>query len=146
MKKLRNVLMVDDNPADLDLAREALRDKAYRTQIYTVRDGEEALSFLQKKVPFSEKPRPDLILLDLNLPKKDGRRVLADLKADSSLHGIPVVIFSTSQLSEDIARSYELGANCYVTKPGNLIEFFGAVKAIEEFWFGVTTLPERGQL
>jgi len=144
MKKVRNVLMVDDNPADLDLAREALREKAYRSQIYTVRDGEEALAFLHKKSPHSDKPRPDLILLDLNLPKKDGRMVLADLKSDPNLHKIPVVIFSTSQLSEDISRSYELGANCYVTKPGNLIEFFSAVKAIEEFWFGVTSLPERG--
>ena len=144
MKKVRNLLMVDDNPADLDLAREALREKAHRSQFYTVRDGEEALLFLRKKGAYSEKPRPDLVLLDLNLPKKDGRKVLTELRSDPKLHGIPVVIFSTSQLSEDIARSYELGANCYVTKPGNLIEFFGAVKAIEEFWFGVTSLPERG--
>lgn len=144
MKRVRNLLMVDDNPADVDLAREALREKAHRSQIYTVRDGEEALLFLRKKEPYSEKPRPDLVLLDLNLPKKDGRKVLTELRSDPNLRGIPVVIFSTSQLSEDIARSYELGANCYVTKPGNLIEFFGAVKAIEEFWFGLTSLPERG--
>ena len=152
MKRVRNVLMVDDNPADLDLAREALQEKAHRSQIYTVRDGEEALLFLHKLGTYSGKPRPDLVLLDLNLPKKDGRKVLAEIKSDPNLHGIPVVIFSTSQLSEDIARSYELGANCYVTKPGNLIEFFNAVKAIEEFWFGIANLPEpslseqRGQL
>ena len=90
-------------------------------------------------------PRPDLVILDLNLPKKDGRTVLAELKADAGLHGIPVVVFSTSRLSSDIARSYELGANCYVSKPGNLNDYFAAVKAIEEFWFGLTSLPQRGK-
>jgi chemotaxis family two-component system response regulator Rcp1 len=142
MKRIRNLLMVDDNPADLDLAREALREQADRSQIHTARDGEEALAFLHRKGVHAKKPRPDLVMLDLNLPKKDGRKVLAEVKTDPNLHEIPVVIFSTSRLSEDISRSYELGANCYVTKPGNLKEFLTAVKAIEEFWFGLSMLPE----
>ena len=145
MKEIRIVLMVDDNPADVDLAREALKERSHRSQIATVGDGEEALAFLQKRGIHAEKPRPDLIVLDLNLPKKDGRTVLAEIKSDPGLHGIPVVVFSTSRLSSDISRSYELGANCYVNKPGNLNEFFAAVKAIEEFWFGLTSLPPRGK-
>jgi len=128
----------------VDLAREALHNKANRSRINTVQDGEEAIAFLRQTGAYAEKPRPDLVILDLNLPKKDGRAVLAELKADPGLHGIPVVIFSTSRLSSDISRSYELGANCYVNKPGNLSEFFAAVKAIEEFWFGLTSLPQRG--
>jgi len=145
MKEIRIVLMVDDNPADVDLAREALLERSHRSKIDTVGDGEEALAFLKQKGTHAQKPRPDLVILDLNLPKKDGRAVLAELKADPGLHGIPVVIFSTSRLSSDISRSYELGANCYVNKPGNLNEFFAAVKAIEEFWFGLTSLPPRGK-
>jgi chemotaxis family two-component system response regulator Rcp1 len=145
MKEVRIVLLVDDNPADVDLVREALQEKAHRIQIDSVGDGEEALSFLKRRGVYAEKPRPDLVILDLNLPKKDGRAVLAELKSDSGLRGIPVVIFSTSRLSQDIARSYELGANCYVNKPGNLNDFFTAVKAIEEFWFGLISLPQRGK-
>jgi len=145
MTEVRTVLMVDDNPADVDLAREALHCKANRSRINTVPDGEEAIAFLRQKGIYAEKPRPDLVILDLNLPKKDGRAVLAELKTDPNLPGIPVVIFSTSRLSTDISGSYELGANCYVNKPGNLSEFFAAVKAIEEFWFGLTSLPQRGK-
>ena len=111
----------------------------------TVGDGEEAISFLKRMGKHADVPRPDLVILDLNLPKKDGRAVLAEVKSDPALHVIPVVVFSTSRLSSDIARSYELGANCYVHKPGNLNEFFCAVKAIEEFWFGLTSLPQRGK-
>jgi chemotaxis family two-component system response regulator Rcp1 len=144
MKEIRIVLMVDDNPADIDLAREALKEGSPRSMINTVGDGEEAVAFLQRRGIYAEQPRPDLVILDLNLPRKDGRAVLAEVKADPSLQGIPVVIFSTSRLSSDIARSYELGANCYVNKPGNLNDFFSAVKAIEEFWFGLTSLPQRG--
>ena len=145
MKEIRIVLMVDDNPGDVDLAREALRDREHRSHVDTVGDGEEAIAFLKQKGIHAEKPRPDLVILDLNLPKKDGRAVLAELKSDPDLHGIPVVVFSTSRLSSDISRSYELGANCYVNKPGNLNDFFSAVKAIEEFWFGLTSLPQRGK-
>ena len=143
-KDIRVVLMVDDNPADVDLAREALKEKSPRSQVNTVGDGEQAIDFLKRKGIHADQPRPDLVILDLNLPKKDGRAVLAEVKSDPSLHGIPVVIFSTSRLTSDIARSYELGANCYVNKPGNLNEYFAAVKAIEEFWFGLTSLPQRG--
>jgi two-component system, chemotaxis family, response regulator Rcp1 len=146
MREARIVLMVDDNPADVNLVREALKENAHRSQIDTVGDGEEAMAFLHRKGIHAGKLRPDLVILDLSLPKKDGRAVLAELKSDPGLHGIPVVIFSTSRLSQDIARSYELGANCYVNKPGNLKEFFAAVKAIEEFWFGLTSLPQRGEL
>ena len=145
MKEIRIVLMVDDNPADVDLAREALKEKSYRSRLDTVGDGEEAITFLKQRGIHAEKPRPDLVILDLNLPKKDGLAVLAEIKADPGLHGIPVVIFSTSRLGSDISRSYELGANCYVNKPGNLKDFFAAVKAIEEFWFGLTSLPQRGK-
>ncbi len=145
MKGIRIVLMVDDNPADVDLAREALKDRSARSQIRTACDGEEAIAFLKRLGTHGDTPRPDLVILDLNLPKKDGRAVLAELKSDPGLHEIPVVIFSTSQLSSDIVRSYELGANCYVNKPGTLNEFFSAVKAIEEFWFGLTSLPQKGK-
>lgn len=145
MKEVRTVLMVDDNPADVDLAREALHTKANRSLISAVPDGEEAISFLRQTGVYAEKPRPDLVILDLNLPKKDGRAVLAELKSDPALRAIPVVMFSTSRLGSDISRSYELGANCYVNKPGNLSDFFAAVKAIEEFWFGLTSLPPRGK-
>jgi len=145
MTEIRVVLMVDDNPADVDLAREALKEKSPRSQVHTEGDGAEAVDFLRKQSVHAGQPRPDLVILDLNLPKKDGRTVLAELKADAGLHGIPVVVFSTSRLSSDIARSYELGANCYVSKPGNLNDYFAAVKAIEEFWFGLTSLPQRGK-
>jgi len=145
VKEIRIVLMVDDNPADVDLAREALNHPAARSEISTVGDGEEAIAFLRKTGAYCDQRRPDLVILDLNLPKKDGRAVLKELKADPGLHGIPVVVFSTSRLSSDISKSYELGANCYVNKPGNLNEFFATVKAIEEFWFGLTSLPQRGK-
>lgn len=145
MRSERTVLMVDDNPADVDLAREALKERSPRSQVSTVGDGEEALAFLKKEGIYAEQDRPDLVILDLNLPKRDGRSVLKELKGDPGLQGIPVVIFSTSRLSSDIARSYELGANCYVNKPGNLNEFLAAVRAIEEFWFGLTSLPQRGK-
>jgi CheY-like chemotaxis protein len=145
MTEERIVLMVDDNPADVDLTREALKQKSPRSLVNTVGDGEQAIAFLRRTGIHTQQPRPDLVILDLNLPKKDGRAVLAELKSDPALHGIPVVVFSTSRLSSDISRSYELGANCYVTKPGNLNDFFSAVKAIEEFWFGLTSLPQRGK-
>ena len=145
MKEVRIVLMVDDNPADVDLAREALKGRARTSQMNTVGDGEEALAFLKKLGTHVDEPRPDLVILDLNLPKKDGRAVLREVKSDPALHGIPIVVFSTSRLSSDISKSYELGANCYVNKPGNLKEFFAAVRAIEEFWFGLSSLPQRGK-
>jgi CheY-like chemotaxis protein len=143
MKEVRIVLLVDDNPADVDLAREALQERLYRIQVESVGDGEEALAFLKRKGIHEKELRPDLVILDLNLPKKDGRAVLAEVKADADLRTIPVVVFSTSRAMPDIGRSYELGANCYVSKPGNLKDYFSAVQSIEQFWFGSATLPRK---
>ena len=143
MKEARIVLLVDDNPADVDLAREALQENVHGVQVESVGDGEEALAFLKRRGIYAEKPRPDLVVLDLNLPKKDGRAVLAEVKSDTNLRTIPVVVFSTSRSMADIARSYELGANCYVSKPGNLDDYFLAVQSIEEFWFGSVSLPRK---
>jgi two-component system, chemotaxis family, response regulator Rcp1 len=142
MRLMPSILVVDDNPADVVLAREALAGSAYCSQIKNAEDGVEAMAFLNRTGKHTNATRPDLVILDLNLPKKGGLAVLAAMKAYPDLRRIPVVIFSTSRLSEDIARSYELGANCYVSKPGNLDEFFAALKAIEEFWFGTATLPQ----
>ncbi len=114
-------------------------------QISNVRDGAEALAFLYRREKYANAIRPDLVLLDLNLPKRDGLSVLAAMKAGPDLRRIPVVIFSTSELRKDIVRSYEMGANCYVRKPGNLTEFFSAVKSIEQFWFGFAVLPPQGE-
>ena len=145
MKATHELLIVDDNPADIALAREGLMACAYRGQINSVRDGAEALAFLGRQGNYASALKPDLVILDLNLPKIDGLAVLAEMKANPDLRRIPVVVFSTSQLSKDIARSYELGANCYISKPGNLTEFFSMMKSIEEFWFGSVSLPPRGE-
>lgn len=145
MKSAHELLIVDDNPADIALAREALTACSYRGQIRTVGDGVEALAFLSRRANYANAVKPDLVLLDLNLPKRDGLAVLTAMKANPDLRRIPVVIFSTSQLNTDIARSYELGANCYVSKPGNLTEFFSMMRSIEEFWFGSVSLPPRGE-
>ena len=143
MKQVCIILLVDDNPADVDLVREALQGNVHRIQVESVGDGEEALAFLNRRGSHVEKPRPDLVILDLNLPKKDGRAVLAEVKADAELRTIPIVVFSTSRSLLDIGRSYELGANCYVSKPGNLNDYFAAVQSIEEFWFGCASLPRK---
>jgi CheY-like chemotaxis protein len=144
MKPPHELLIVDDNPADIALAREALSACAYSGRIKSVEDGAEALAFLNRRGNYQNAVKPDLVLLDLNLPKRDGLAVLAAMRASPDLRRIPVVIFSTSQLNRDICRSYELGANCYVTKPGNLSEFFAMMKTIERFWFGSVSLP-RGE-
>jgi CheY-like chemotaxis protein len=145
MTSAHELLIVDDNPADIVLAREALAVCAYCGQINSVGDGAEALSYLGRRGTYANAIKPDLVLLDLNLPKRDGLAVLAAMKANPDLRRIPVVIFSTSQLSQDIARSYELGANCYVSKPVTLTEFFSMMKSIEQFWFGSVRLPPRGE-
>ncbi len=145
MKPAHELLIVDDNPADIALAREALTACAYRGQIRSLGDGAEALAFLDRRGSYTNATRPDLVILDLNLPKRDGLAVLAAMRASPELRKIPVVIFSTSQLGSDIARSYELGANCYLSKPGNLTEFFSVMKSIERFWFGSVSLPPRGE-
>jgi CheY-like chemotaxis protein len=145
MIPVRHLLIVDDNPADINLAREALKECAPTCQIHSVQDGMEALAFLERRGNYSDVVRPDLVILDLNLPKRGGLAVLAAIKAGPDLRCIPVIIFSTSQLSPDIIRSYELGANCYVCKPGNLTDFFAAMKSIEQFWFVFASLPPRGE-
>ncbi len=139
------LLIVDDNPADIALVCEALAGNAHGCKINSVGDGVEAMAFLNRREKYASARRPDLVILDLNLPKKDGLAVLAAMKAGADLRCIPVVIFSTSQLRKDVLRSYEGGANCYVKKPGNLAEFFAAVKSIEEFWFSFVNLPPRGE-
>lgn len=145
MRLALDFLVVDDNPADVALVTEALAGSQHHSRISTVGDGVEAMDFLSHREKYENASRPDLVILDLNLPKKDGLAVLAAMKASPELRRIPVVIFSTSELRRDIMRSYELGANCYVRKPGNLNDFFAAVKSIEEFWFGSVSLPPKGE-
>ena len=137
------ILLVEDNPGDVLLTKEALRDDKLRVNLNVVVDGEEAMAFLRKEGRFTAVPRPDLILLDLNLPKKDGRQVLSEIKADDVLKCIPVVILTTSQAEEDILRAYRLSANCYVQKPIDLEQFIRVVRSIESFWFTVVKLPSQ---
>jgi CheY-like chemotaxis protein len=136
-----NLLIVEDNPGDLRLMREALRDARISNQIHSVADGEEAMAYLYKRNPYADSPRPDLIILDLNLPRKDGREVLAEIKADHDLSTIPVVILSSSQAEQDIYKAYLLAANCFITKPVDLDQFLAVVKSIENFWLSVVKLP-----
>jgi chemotaxis family two-component system response regulator Rcp1 len=143
MKPLPEILLVDDNPADGLLAQEALVGSRHQSHINRVKDGEEAMAYLHRAGPYADAVRPDLVILDLNLPNKDGRAVLTEAKADADLHTIPIVVFSTSRALMDILGSYELGANCYVSKPGSLNEFFLAVQSIEEFWFSSASLPRE---
>jgi CheY-like chemotaxis protein len=135
------ILLVEDNPGDVRLTIEALREGKVRNRLNVAEDGVKALAFLRREGPYASAPRPDLILLDLNLPKKDGRAVLAEIKADDRLKLIPVVILTTSKADEDIVRSYELAANCYVTKPVDLDQFITVVRSIEDFWLTIVTLP-----
>ena len=144
MQPVPEILMVDDNPADIALVCEAMAEGKRRCKVHSVEDGMEAMSFLRREGRYAESVRPDLVVLDLNLPKKDGRKVLAEVKDNPELRGIPVVIFSTSQAGGDVVSCYELGANCYVSKPMNLAGFFGAIHSIEEFWFGLAILPKKG--
>jgi chemotaxis family two-component system response regulator Rcp1 len=137
------ILLVDDNPADTDLTSEVLMRNGCSTHIHAVVDGVEGIAFLRREGKYANVLLPDFVILDLNLPKKDGRAVLADVKADPVLRKIPIVIFSTSEARQDIERSYELGANCYVSKPGNLQGFISAVTSIGEFWFGLAHLPRE---
>jgi chemotaxis family two-component system response regulator Rcp1 len=136
-----NLLIVEDNPGDVRLIREALREGRVRNKIYSVADGEEAMAYLYKQDNFSEAPRPDLILLDLNLPRKDGREVLAEIKSDKDLNSIPVVILTSSEAEKDILKAYDLNANCFITKPVELDQFLSVVRSIENFWLSVVKLP-----
>ncbi|HLI26557.1 MAG TPA: response regulator [Chloroflexota bacterium] len=135
------ILLVEDSPADVDLTREALEDAKVRNHLSVVADGVEALAFLRREGRYADAPRPDLILLDLNLPKKDGREVLAEIKADPALRRIPVVVLTTSEAEQDILRSYDLHANCYITKPVDLEAFIEVVRSIEGFWLAIVRLP-----
>ena len=137
------ILLVEDNPGDVRLTIETLKSAKVRNTLHVARDGIDAMAFLRREPPFTDAPRPDLILLDLNLPKKDGREMLADLKAEPSLRRIPVVVLTTSQAEEDILRSYDLHANCYITKPIDLNQFIIVVKSIENFWLTIVSLPSH---
>lgn len=141
--KTTEVLLVDDNPADTDLTSEVLARNGCPSHIHAVIDGVEAIAFLRHEGKYAHEILPDFVILDLNLPRKDGRAVLSDVKADPVLMRIPIAIFSTSEARQDIVRSYELGANCYVSKPGNLRDFISAVTSIGEFWFGLARLPRE---
>jgi chemotaxis family two-component system response regulator Rcp1 len=145
MKTGTEVLLVDDNPADIDLTRETLAQSKQPFHVSAVSDGSEAICFLRQQGEFRNAPSPDLVLLDLNLPRKDGREVLATIKADPVLRRIPIVVFTTSDATSDVIRSYELGANCYLRKPGNLPDFIALVQLLEKFWFDCVTLPRKEQ-
>jgi chemotaxis family two-component system response regulator Rcp1 len=136
-----DILLVEDNPGDVRLTVEALKEGKVRNRLSVVEDGVEALAFLRQEGKYADAPRPDVILLDLNLPRKDGRAVLAEIKADESLRRIPVVVLTTSSSEQDILRSYDLHANCYITKPVDLEQFIEVVKGIEEFWLTIVKLP-----
>jgi len=138
------ILLVEDNPGDARLTMELLKDSKIHNRISVVKDGIEATAYLRKEAEFREAPRPDLILLDLNLPRKDGREVLAEIKQDPGLKRIPVVVLTTSSAEEDIVRSYDLHANAYITKPLDLDQFAKVVRSIEEFWFTIVKLPKEG--
>ncbi len=135
------VLLVEDNPGDIRLTKEALKEAKVLNTLTVVQDGVEALKCLRRQGQYANAKRPDLILLDLNLPKKDGREVLAEIKNDEALKFIPVVILTTSQDEQDVLKSYGLHANCYITKPVELEQFISVVKAIEDFWLGIVILP-----
>jgi two-component system, chemotaxis family, response regulator Rcp1 len=135
------ILLVEDNPGDIRLTVEALKEGKVTNALQIARDGEEAMELLRRKGKFSEAHRPDIILLDLNLPKKDGREVLAEIKADDQLKMIPVVVLTMSKAEEDIFKTYQHHANCYITKPIDMDQFLGVMKQIEDFWLTVVILP-----
>lgn len=134
-------LLVEDNPGDVRLTQEALKSHKVQNNLHVVNDGEEAMAFLRKQGKYKNAPRPDIILLDLNLPKKDGREVLAEIKSDPGLKAIPVVIITSSEAEQDVIKSYNLNANCYVTKPVNLDQFIKVVQSINDFWLTIVKLP-----
>ena len=136
-----HILLVEDNPGDVRLTIEALKEGKIVNNLSVVVDGEEAIAFLRRKGCYANVSRPDVVLLDLNLPKKDGREVLAEMKNDPVLRTIPIVVLTTSRAEQDVLRSYNLGANCYVIKPIDLAQFAEVVQSIEQFWFAIVTLP-----
>ncbi len=136
-----DILLVEDNPGDVRLTIEVLKDAKVRNNMCTVNDGAAALAYLRREGDYADAPRPDLILLDLNLPKKDGREVLAEIKTDANLRRIPVVVLTVSKDEEDILKAYDLYANCYITKPIDLGQFINVIRTIKEFWLTIVKLP-----
>jgi chemotaxis family two-component system response regulator Rcp1 len=139
------IFLIEDNRGDIRLIQEALKSTTAQYEVVVARDGVEAMAYLRQDGAYADAVRPDLILLDLNLPKKDGREVLAEIKSDSSLKHIPVVVLTTSRNEEDIFKSYDLHVNCYISKSRNLSELFKIVRGIEEFWLETATLPSTSQ-
>jgi len=142
--KAVEILLVEDSPGDVRLTVEALTEAKVANHLSIASDGVEAMEFLKRQGPFRSSPRPDLILLDLNLPRKDGREVLKEIKADKDLRRIPIVVLTTSRAEEDVLKAYDLHANCYITKPVDFVQFMEAVKSIEDFWLTVVKLPQSG--
>lgn len=140
------ILMVEDNPGDVDLTKEALEHAKVGNRLSVVGDGASAIEFLYRRGEYADAPRPDIIFLDLNLPRKDGREVLSEIRADAELAEIPVVILTTSEADEDILRAYQLHANCYITKPVSFQRFLEVIEAVEEFWLTVVKLPKKKRM
>ena len=140
--KPAEILLVDDNPGDVRLAIEALKDSRILNKVHTVTDGVEAMAFLRNQGRYAGAPRPDLVLLDLNMPRKDGRETLAEIKQDENLKCIPVIVLTVSNVEEDIFKAYNLHANCYITKPIDLDQFVKVVNSVENFWFSIVRLPQ----
>ena len=138
-----DILLVEDNPGDVRLAKEALKESKVRNKLYVVEDGVEAMAFLRRQGKYSEVPKPDLILLDLNLPRKSGREVLAEVKTDDALKRIPVVVLTVSRAEEDVLKCYDHHANCYITKPLDFNQFMEVTKSIEDFWLTIVKLPPK---
>ena len=138
-----NILLVEDNPADARLIKEVFKDTKIKNNLYVVKDGVDAMAFLNQEDQYADIPRPDVILLDLNLPRKDGREVLKELKEDNALKRVPIVILTTSNAKEDIIRTYNNHANCYITKPVDFDKFLKVINSIEDFWLTVVKLPSN---
>ena len=142
-RKIAEILLVEDNPGDVRLMKEAFREAKVEKNLTVVNDGVEALAFLKKQVPYQNATRPDMILLDLNLPKKHGQEVLQEIKSDPNLRRIPVVILTTSKTEQDILKTYDLHANCYISKPVDLEQFIKVIRTIEDFWLTIVNLPSK---
>ncbi|MBN1522585.1 MAG: response regulator [Candidatus Aureabacteria bacterium] len=138
-----NILLIEDNPGDVRLIKETFSEDKFYNRLFVAKDGEEAMNFLRRKEPFPDVPRPDIILLDLNLPKMNGHEVLSEIKSDPDLKTIPVVILTTSDAEQDIQKTYEKHVNCYITKPVDLNQFIRVVKGIEDFWLTMVKLPKK---
>lgn len=142
---LMQILLVEDSAADVRLTQEALKDAKILNELHVARDGVQAMAFLRREEPFVDAARPDIVILDLNLPKMDGKEVLAAMKGDAELRSIPVAVLTTSDAEADVLDSYDLGANCFLTKPVDLDQFLKVVRAVEEFWLGMVRLPAQGE-